>query len=825
MDNKPGYWEVRNLFPLLLLLCFLGRTTPLPAQTGNITGVVTDRETESPLPGVNVIVRDTDYGAATDEAGRYIIDNIPAGTYNLVFRMIGYESIEKLNVPVSPDRYTQMNASLPLTTLEGEEIVVEARAFTKARDAVVSDHNVDYTEISRDPGGAYDVQRVMQALPSVVSGSDQNNEIIVRGGEPNENLFLIDNIEIPNPNHFGEQGAGGGPISLINPAFVSDVDFYAGAFPARYGGKASSVMDIHLKEGSREKHHMNLDMGMSGVGLFAEGPLTNGSASYMLGFQKSYLDLVVNSIGLTAIPKYYSLQGKVAWDLSPRTKLLWNGLYGNDAIYIDNSDGGYVPESTVADVGGWEYATGLSLKTLYDENRYSLLTVSNVGNQWNLDVGENTTEDFLRDVYAKDDWESEWTVKGDYFHRINDRNDFMLGANIKAIQFRHLDWAARDTVWGYAYFYAGDPTPRYFTVGNPWESPPDSFAIDQMIQIDDEWRVNENINTSKYAVYGQYKWRPVPKMLLTAGLRYSYFAYSGYPMLSPRAGFSYNFTAATSLNFGYGKHFQEPASIDFTANPEKNRDLKSRYSEQYVVGLEHLFRDDMKGSVEIYHRNYGNLPYPRSWVEQDSLANYNNEMYSTGSGYAQGFEFFLQKKLSRNFNLTISYSHYTARRRDLRREKAPYYTADYDFRDVFTMIGGYRWKMTNYSWYQNVRDNPLWKIFSWLISPGDEFELSFRWRYTRGKPYTERTYDPYLRRWYTRWGTTMNTERLRAYHRLDLLILRRWLFKGSALVTYLDIMNIYGRHNIWDYTYYSDGTREAIYQYSLFPVGGFVLEF
>ena len=329
--------KIMSLFVLVVVLVL---TTCLHAQTGSISGVVVDKETQSPLVGVNVVVEVTPWGAATDLDGRYNIQNVPVGTYNLTYQMIGYEKIEKLNIPVSPDRITQMDVSLPMSAIAGEEIVVTATAFVKARDAVISDRNIDYTEMMRDPGSAMDVQRMMQALPAVVSGSDQENEIIVRGGEPAENLFILDNIEIPNPNHFGYQGAGGGPISMINPLFIREVDFYVGAFPARYGGKASSVMDIQLKEGNREKFHMDLDMGMSGIGLFAEGPLAKGDVSYMLGFHKSYLDLIIKSFGMIAVPKYYSLQGKVVWYLSPRTKLIWNGIYGNDAINIGEGNEG-----------------------------------------------------------------------------------------------------------------------------------------------------------------------------------------------------------------------------------------------------------------------------------------------------------------------------------------------------------------------------------------------------------------------------------------------------------------------------------------------------
>jgi len=182
--------------------------------------------------------------------------------------------------------------------------------------------NLDFTDLMNDAGSVIDVQRMMQALPSVVTDTDQNNEIIVRGGNPSENLFIIDNIEIPNPNHYGSQGDGGDPLSMIDPLFIQEVDFYAAAFPARFGGKASSVMEIKQREGSRDNFHAIMDMGMSGKGLNFNGPVNSGKGTYMFGFKKSYLDFIAGGFGLTAIPKYYSIQGKMVYDITKSNKLI-----------------------------------------------------------------------------------------------------------------------------------------------------------------------------------------------------------------------------------------------------------------------------------------------------------------------------------------------------------------------------------------------------------------------------------------------------------------------------------------------------------------------
>ncbi len=801
----------------------------LAGQTGAVYGTVTDLDTRSPLVGVNVLVLDTDFGAATDADGRYLISDLPVGTYNISFQRIGYESLQKLNIPVSPDRQTLMDAALSVVAIESEAVTIRARAFTKARGAVVSDRNVDFTELRRDPGGAMDIQRIMQVLPSVVSGTDQENEIIVRGGSPGENLFLMDNIELPNPNHFGTQGVGGGPISLVNSLFINEVDFFAGAFPARYGGRASSVMDISLKEGNRSEFNADIDMGMAGVGCFIEGPVFDGSCSYMLGFHKSYLELVADSFGMTAIPEYYSLQGKVVWFLSPQSKLIWNGIWGDDAIFIDEEENdGISRGADVVDVVTREYATGFTLKTLFDKNAYALITASAVGNLWQYDVEDynDRIDDYVLQ-YQKDDSEQEFTLKADYFKRFSDRFEAQVGGQYKWVDFSHQDWAGADTVWTYAYWYQDDEPQEFHWWNMPADLNTQYFIHTGYDFIYPEWQLDQDIHTAKWALYLQGKWRPAERLSITAGLRYRHFNYTGESMLAPRAGFSYKLTDITSLNYGYGMHFQDPAYSVLTRNTDGfNRSLDCKSTSQHVLGLEHFFAPDFKGTIELYHKEYENLAVDSAWVARDSLYDYQGKMVSAGSGYSQGIELFLQKKLSRDFNFTFSYSHYVSKARDVRREDEQYFTQGFDFRDVLTFVGGYRWRMREqYPWYMKLREKPWYHFVDWLLPFADEVEFSVRWRYTRGKPFTSQTYDPYYRGWSTLWAEDLNRERLPDYHRLDFMLIRRWIGKSTNFVVYIDVMNVYHRKNIWEYGYNDDGSRENIYQFSLFPVGGFTLEF
>lgn len=262
------------------------------SEDSNIRGVVRDQATQQPLIGANIIVEETVHGAAADGNGEFIIANIPPGFYHVRFEMMGYQPLVKLNIRVLPERGVVILAELIQQAVELEGVTVTRAYFQKEKDAFVSSRTVDFEEIRRDPSG-FDIQRMMQALPSVVSTADQQNEIVVRGGSPGENLFIMDNIEISNPNQFGMQGSGGGPINIVNTLFIDRVDFLAGAFPAKYYDKASSVMDIRLKEGNRNFHSLDLDMSMAGFGFFAEGPVAGGKGSYVASYRKSYLDLII----------------------------------------------------------------------------------------------------------------------------------------------------------------------------------------------------------------------------------------------------------------------------------------------------------------------------------------------------------------------------------------------------------------------------------------------------------------------------------------------------------------------------------------------------
>ncbi|HDQ00216.1 MAG TPA: TonB-dependent receptor [bacterium] len=807
-DSKPNQsaFTLAIFFFCLLLkiLLFSAEAVAVPDfnendTNGKIKGKIVDETTQAPLPAVNVMVEGWQLGTAADYDGNFALEQIPAGSYNIRFQMMGYAMRIISNVIVKPGRTTFMNIELKATILESEGVEVTAGYFHEAKDAVVSNRSMDFEEIRSDPGSAEDVQRVVQALPSVVSGSDQQNEIIVRGGMPGENLFVMDNIEIPNPNHFGNQGTGGGPINMVNTYFIRRVDFYAGAFPARYGDKASSVMDISLRDGNRERHAGHLYLGMSGAGAMAEGPLAGGKGAWILSARKSFLDLVISSTGLTAVPQYYSLQGKISYDLSPKNKLILNAIFGDDKIHIEEAEDAYSRGAENVRAQSRQYAFGGTLRTLFGDLGLSNLTISQTLNHWDQYVyDENDTP-----YYTNLSTEIERALKYDVTLLPWKRFEIDFGVAAKAVSFNHDEWFNPDTI----FVYDTSVLPHQII---------DIFATYP------EWKVVLNENSYKVAGYAQTKLNPIPRLTVTAGIRYDYMHYINTGALDPRLGLSLKLGKGASFNMAVGRHSQSPAYVSLTSNP-KNKSLDYKQTQQIVAGVDKLFAEDMRGSIEVFYKDYRNIPIPVSWLTPDPFDRAEGHLVNEGKGYSKGVEFFLQKKMSKNYYFTVSYAYSISQGFDPRFQS--YYNWDYDYHHIFTLINGVRFDFRKYGWYAQLQANTLYKIFAWALPFADQMDVSVRWRYLGGRPYTKPIYYSHLHTWVVDETVPVNSHRFPAYHRLDFRLDRRFMFKGWNIVTYFDLMNVYGRDNIWQYSYKEDGSISEILQWKVFPVGGLAIEF
>ncbi|MBN2104333.1 TonB-dependent receptor [bacterium] len=791
-----------SLYISLFFCCLFSiraETTHEQPVTGRVRGKVIDENTKKPLPAANIMIDDTELGTASDEQGEYEIKHVPSGIHQLRFMMMGYKNRVVSNVVVNPNKTTWQTIELTPTVLETEGVTVTAGFFHSAKDAVVSSRSVDFEEIRMDPGSAMDIQRVIQALPAVVSGSDRTNEIIVRGGMPGENLFVMDHIDIPNPNHFGDQGTGGGPINMINAHMVRRVDFYAGAFPARYGDKASSVMDISLREGDREKVTGHAFMGMSGAGGIVEGPFSGGKGTFILSGQKSFLDLIISSVGLTAVPQYYSLQGKVSYYINANDRIRLNGIYGDDRIHIEDSeDDAYSQGAENVRASSHQSAVGITWRHLFGGKGFSRVTISQTANHWNTDVYRDNGTRYYRNLSD----ETERTLKADITWQSSKTLEWSTGGYLKQVPFNIFQWSESDTLSVY-----------------DWPDHPNQFLKDTLYY---EFLQRADQTTYKAAAFIQAKYQLLSRLSTTFGLRLDYFDYTQKYALDPRLGFSFDLSTVTSINLALGRHSQSPSYIEISGYPS-NRNLDFKKTQQIIVGVEHLFREDIRGTLEVFYKDYSDVPLGISGLTSDPYDHSKGRLVNKGQGFARGIEFFLQKKYSRHLFYTLSYSYSQSKGYDPRTNVT--YNWDYDYRHVFTLVSGFLYDFRKHDWYQKLKKNLFYNLIDWALPIADQVEIGVRWRYLGGRPYTKLTYMDRYHVWTTLPETPFNTLRYPAYHRLDLRIDQRYMFKKWNMVTYFDIMNIYGRDNIWAYRYCSDGKKKTILQWQIFPVGGITVEF
>ena len=814
------------------IIIVIGLSSILNGADGLLTGRVRDTNTHQPLIGVNIIISGTDLGSATDSLGNFMIKNIPVGSYDVNASMIGYKPITRPNVHIVPKRASVANFDLHLTVLEGEDIVVTGNYFEKTKDAVTSNRTIDIEEIRSDPVGVYDIMAMMQALPSVISGNDQSNEVIVRGGMHNENLFVMDYLEIPFPNHFPQQGKGGGPVTMVETDFIERIDFYAGAFPARYGEKLSSVMDVKLRDGNRERHLGQLSMNMAGFGGNIEGPLMK-DGSYLLSLQRSFLDFVMRGTGLQAIPEYWTSQGKLTFNISPTKKLMYNYLGGIDAVKLENENDPSMRGAENVDYSSKQITSGITYKDLFSKKGFGIVSISSSALILDLNVYElelNDNDNSYKNDYARNnDIEIENTLRGEINYSLSKRFNLNTGFSTKLLRLDYDRWFKIRPNYIYGYSFSGDIPSIisraefdniYFNNKNTIATPLDTIGIP------DTNITNHLLELWKTGGFIHLTYQPTKKLDVLVGGRYDHLSYTNKASFSPRLGLSYHVNQILTLNFSGGRYFQFPNNRDLNSNKLGQSSLTSYYADQSAIGIEYFSARDKRITLEIYTKTMGDIVINEILEDSDGRDSINyKKIINAGKGRSKGLELFIQKKYFNNWYGSLAWSHSISEMWD-DRDEGKYYNWDYDYGDVINVIGGYKIEYKKYDWYQKYKKTYWSYLFNLLpFSPSDEYEISFKLRYLGGRPYTPKTYDHNIREWYTSSEGDWNTKRYGSYLRFDLMLQQRYYFDQINMVIFYDFLNLFNKDNEWENIYLDDGTIKIAYQYKTIPTAGVIIEF
>jgi hypothetical protein len=728
---------------------------------GVIRGKISNPVNNEPVPFANVLILNTDFGAVSDENGLYEINDIPPGLYNVRASFVGYKVQTIFEVQVTLARPVQLDFQLEEEASELNEVVVSSE-FSRSEETPVSVRKLNTNEIERYPGGNRDISRVIQALPGVASTPSFRNDILIRGGAPNENKFFVDEIEVPVINHFSTQGSSGGPAGILNVNLIKSVDLIAGGFPANRMDALSSFFEFQLKEGRRDKMFTQLTVGASELTLSNEGPIGE-KTTYLVSARRSYLQGLFRLIGLPFLPTFNDFQVKTTTKINAKTELTFIGVgaIDNFALNFDVPEDETEEEKEIRlytlDVlplqSQWNYATGLKLKRFRENGFWTFVLSRNMlNNQAYKYAGndESSQANLLFD-YVSQESENKFRAENSIFGK---------GYTLK---------------YGVNYEYS-----RYFIDNYDRATLAGSGEV-----IDVESKTNFNI-------YGAFvsgsKTFDNERLILTGGLRmdgadFGKDASNPLNQISPRFSASYRLKPNLFATANAGIYYQKPPytvlgyrdNEGVLVNQENN--VQFIRNAQLIAGLEFVAPDkNRRFTMEAFYKKYSN--YPSSIRNGIALANLgadfgvigNEPVESNADGRAYGLEFLAQQRLFKNFYgiaaLTLVRSEFTNPNTE------GFVPSSWDNRFIVSLTAGKRFEKN--------------------------WEIGARWRFLGGTPYTP--FDVEESSLISNWDlrnqpimdySQINAIRLPAFHQLDLRLDKKYYFDKWNLNWYVDIQNAY----------------------------------
>lgn len=753
------------LSKLLSLLMVLLCSTAAWAQNGTFVGTIKDRETQEAIVGAIVTVEKTTLGAQTDTSGKFRITNIPPGMYDISVQYVGYKPYRMFSVAASNGNANVLTIELEKAA-ELKEVVVKSYTYGKRIETPLSVQSLTAEEIKSNPGGNYDISRVIQALPGVggTGGSAARNDLIIRGGAPNENVYYLDGVEVPQINHFSTQGASGGPQGILNVSFIQDVTLSTSSFAAKYDNALSSVLQFKQKDGNPDKLQANLRLSSTEVAATMEGPI-NKKTTFLASARRSYLQYFFQLIDLPIRPNYWDFQYKVTHKINDKTTLTAIGLGAIDQFTFaapKNSDleKEYIIRS-LPTINQWNYTVGFTLKHLINKGYYTVTASRNMFN--------NRLDRFEDAQFGNEDLRTFKSNSQEIENKLRiDVNKSLNG------------WKLNYGVSGQYVKYNND----LFSVIRPEVRNSAGALLQPRLAIN----FNSGIEFFKYGIFGSVNRKVMDdKLSLTFGIRTdmnSYTTDGNNPLnaLSPRVSASYAVHPQFNINASVGRYAKIPIYTILgyrdSTGETVNRDNKYLLCDHYVAGVEYLPTTSLRITAEGFYKRYSN--YPVSSLYNISIANQgadfgaigNERTISNGLGRAWGGELFVQQKLSKKLFVTASYTLFWS---EFTGTDGKFIASSWDARHLVSLIAGYKLPR------------------SW--------ELGVKYRLSGGTPYTP--YDLAASQLnYLTLGqpvldyNNINSERLPMFNQFDIRIDKKFNFKRTQLDVFIDFQNAGFSNNV-----------------------------
>lgn len=619
-----------------------------------VRGNVIDKHSQIPIPGASVIILDTNplKGDATDDNGNFRIQNVKAGRYTFRVSFLGYQDLLFPGVLVGSGKEVVLNFELSESLLLLDEIQVGVASISSAplNDmAQVSGRSFTVEETKRFPVGVGDPLRLASSFAGVIATDDSENEIVIRGNSPRGILWKLEGVEIPSPNHFSSEGASTGGISMFSTQVISRSDFLTSAFPAQYGNAISGVFDIQLRNGNNERRESTLQLGLLGLDVSSEGPLSSKkNTSYLFNYRYSTLSMLTE-LGL-------ELEGEgernIFQDLSfkinlPTAKVGTFSVFGLGGLssytykFFDETD------KEKYNMG----VLGLSNKYIINNSAVLTSTISLSGTE----VVEDGSFPLNNQRYEELQTFQKTYLRGsvELDKKFNAKNFLSTG-----ITFSNLAYD----------FTASEKDPR-------------NDSLFQFI----EW-FNDKGNTSSFQGFTSWKFRPTEKLTFVNGIHFTRFDLTGEIAIEPRSNVRFELSPTASVFAGFGLHSRiESLEYYFGNAPNQdgstsdlNGDLKLTRSSHYVLGFDANLTERVYFKTEAYYQHLYNVPVlapsqssnPFSTADAFSAINLSegyvyNSLVNGGTGKNYGIEVSVERKFAQNyyflFNGTLYESTYKGR--------------------------------------------------------------------------------------------------------------------------------------------------------------------
>lgn len=724
------------------------------AQNGVIKGKVINVENNEPIPFVNIVVGTSQQGAMTDDQGNFEIKGLAPGFTNITASSIGFKTQTYRDIQVTNAKAAYVDVLMEPTAKEIEGVIIKQSPFKTSEESPVSLRTIGIAELERNPGGNRDISNVLKSFPGVASTPAFRNDIIIRGGSPNENRFFLDGIEVPVINHFQTQGASGGPVGMINVNLIRDVTFLSGSFPANRGNALSSVLEFNQIDGNSEKWKYRFAIGSSDAGFTAQGPV--GKKTTFIGsVRASYLQWLFQVLKLPFLPTYYDYQMK--WKIKFDTK----------------------NELSIISIGALDRFK-LNLKDNDTELQRYQLNILPVNNQWNYTVG------LAYKHYAEHG--SHLLVASR--NMLNNRAYKYANNDEANAAGKLLDYTSREIENKLRYEFIGRKGTWKFSAGAGFEYARytnNTFSKFNTPNGIDSINFSSALDLYSGSVFGQVSKSFFNERLkISLGFRTDFNSYNtkmANPLnqISPRASVSVKVLEWMNINASIGRYYQRPQYTVMGYRDANNVLVNKQNGLQYiradhaVAGLEFIPTQNTRITVEGFYKNYSR--YPFNLRDSISLANQgadfgvvgNLPVDSRGKGRAYGAELLIQQKLYKGFYGILAYTFVISEFTD---KDGDYISSSWDNRHLLTLTAGYK-----------IKGN---------------WEFGARWRFVAGQPYTP--YDTAISVSIPVFdvagaGITdvsrLNTLRSSSFHQLDIRIDKTFFLKKWSLNIYLDIQNVY----------------------------------